>query len=50
METEFLDEIQTKGLRVFLLAVHSHLYCGFYSTLPLEQKWFEKLVCNLNNV
>jgi hypothetical protein len=23
---EFLDEIQTKVLRVFLLAIHSHLY------------------------
>ncbi len=23
---EFLDEIQTKALRVFLLAIHSHLY------------------------
>jgi hypothetical protein len=27
-EAEFLDEIQTKVLRVFLLAIHSHLY-GF---------------------
>jgi hypothetical protein len=26
-EAEFLDEIQTKVLRVFLLAIHSHLYC-----------------------
>jgi hypothetical protein len=25
-EAEFLDEIQTKILRVFLLAIHSHLY------------------------
>jgi hypothetical protein len=25
-EAEFLDEIQTKVLRVFLLAIHSHLY------------------------
>jgi hypothetical protein len=25
-EAEFLTEIQTKGLRVFLLAIHSHLY------------------------
>jgi hypothetical protein len=25
-EAKFLDEIQTKGIRVFLLAVHSHLY------------------------
>ncbi len=26
-EAEFLDEIQTKVLRVFLLAIHSHLNC-----------------------
>jgi len=26
IEAEFLDEIQTKVLRVFLLAIHSHLY------------------------
>jgi hypothetical protein len=25
-ETEFLDEIKTKVLRVFLLAIHRHLY------------------------
>jgi hypothetical protein len=25
-EAEFLDEIQTKVFRVFLLAIHSHLY------------------------
>ncbi len=25
-EAEFLDEIKTKALRVFLLAIHSHLY------------------------
>jgi hypothetical protein len=25
-EAVFLDEIQTKALRVFLLAIHSHLY------------------------
>jgi hypothetical protein len=25
-EAEFLDEIQTKVLRVFLIAIHSHLY------------------------
>ncbi len=25
-KAEFLDEIQTKVLRVFLLAIHSHLY------------------------
>jgi hypothetical protein len=26
VEAEFLDEIQTKVLRVFILAIHSHLY------------------------
>jgi hypothetical protein len=26
VEAEFLDEIQTKVFRVFLLAIHSHLY------------------------
>ncbi len=26
IEAEFLDEIQTKVLRVYLLAIHSHLY------------------------
>jgi hypothetical protein len=25
-EAEFLDKIQTKVLRIFLLAIHSHLY------------------------
>ncbi len=25
-EAEFLDEIQTKVFRVFLIAIHSHLY------------------------
>ncbi len=25
-EAEFLDEIQTKVIRVFLLAIHSHMY------------------------
>jgi hypothetical protein len=25
-QAEFLDEIQTKVLRVFLLVIHSHLY------------------------
>jgi hypothetical protein len=27
VEAEFLDKIQTKVLRVFLLATYSHLYC-----------------------
>ncbi len=26
-EAEFLDIIQTKIVRLFLLAIHSHLYC-----------------------
>jgi hypothetical protein len=26
LEAEFLDKIQTKVLRVYLLAIHSHLY------------------------
>ncbi len=30
-EAEFLDEIQTKGLRDFLLVIHSHLYSTNYS-------------------
>jgi hypothetical protein len=32
-EAKFLDAIWTKVLKVFLLAIHSHLY--------FEQKWFE---------
>ncbi len=28
-EAEFLDVIGTKVLRVFLLAIHGHLYCEF---------------------
>ncbi len=36
-ETEFLDVIGTKLLRVFLLAIYSHLYYGFYPPPPLEQ-------------
>ncbi len=31
-ETEFLDVIGTKVLRLHLLAIHSHLYYGFYPT------------------
>jgi hypothetical protein len=33
-EAEFLDEIQTKVLRVFLLAIHSLSTNGFYSPSP----------------
>jgi hypothetical protein len=32
-EAEFLDEIQAKVLRGFLLVIHSHLY-GFALTFP----------------
>ncbi len=39
-EAEFLDVFGTKILRVFLLAIHSHLYYGFYHPPPLEQNWF----------
>jgi hypothetical protein len=35
-EAEFLDVIGTKVLRVFLLAIHSHLFTIFFA--PLEQK------------
>jgi len=52
-EAKFLDEIQTKVLRVFLLAIHSHLYrfvlrflflqthatsSGFYSSVTVHCK------------
>jgi hypothetical protein len=39
-EAEFLDEIPTKVLRVFLLAIHSLSTNGFYSPTPLEQRLF----------
>jgi hypothetical protein len=35
-EAEFLDEIQTKVLRVVLLAVHSHLYSFVLKLLFLQ--------------
>ncbi len=40
-EAEFLYVIGTKVLRVFLLAIHSHLTKGFYSPPPLEKNWFK---------
>jgi hypothetical protein len=40
-EAEFLDVIGAKVFRVFLLAIHSHPYYGFYPPPPLEQKWLE---------
>ncbi len=33
-EAEFLDVIGSKVLRVFLLAIHSHLYLGILLTPP----------------
>ncbi len=39
-EAEFLYIIRTKVLRIFLLAIHSHLYLLIYLP-PIEQKWFE---------
>jgi hypothetical protein len=42
-EVKFLDVIGTKVLRVFLLAIDSHLYQRVYPTPPPlpQQKWFE---------
>jgi hypothetical protein len=41
-EAEFLDVVGIKVLRVFLLAIHSHLYSQIsLPPPPLEQKWFE---------
>jgi hypothetical protein len=48
-ETEFVDVIGTKVLRVFLLAIHGHLSYRFYSPPPLRKSGL-KLVCNVNNV
>jgi hypothetical protein len=39
-EAEFLDVIGKKVLRVFLLAIHSHLYYLYFPPSPLEQNWF----------
>ncbi len=50
LDAEFLDVIGTKVLRVFLLAIHSHLFTnGFYSPSSLSKSGF-KLVCNVNIV
>ncbi len=47
-EAEFLDVIGIKILRVFLLAIHSHLYALTDFTPPPppspEQKWFETVM------
>jgi hypothetical protein len=52
-ETEILDEIKTKVIRVFILAIHSHLYSfalrflflqthatsyNFYSSVTVQEK------------
>jgi hypothetical protein len=37
-EADFWDEIQTTVLRVFLLSIHSHLYC---KALPWEFYFFK---------
>jgi hypothetical protein len=39
-EAEFLDVIGTKVLRVFLLAIHSHLYQRIPPPPP-EEKWVD---------
>ncbi len=49
-EAEFLDVIGTKVLRVFLLAIHIHLYYGFYPPSHALSKNCLKLVCNVNIV
>ncbi len=49
-EAEFLDVIGTKVLRVFFLAIHSRLYSGFYSLLPLSKSGLKLRVCNVNIV
>ena len=48
-EAEFLDIIGTKVLRVFLLAINSHLY-NWFTPLPPLSKSGLKLVCNVNIV
>jgi hypothetical protein len=35
-KAEFLDDIQTKVLRVFLLAIHSHLYSFAFRFIFLQ--------------
>ncbi len=50
LEAEFLDEIGTKVLRVFLLAFYSYLYKVFFTLLPPLRKSGLKLVCNVNIV
>ncbi len=49
-ETEFSDVIGTKVLRVFLLAIHSHLYLQILLPPPPLSKSSLKLVYNANIV
>jgi hypothetical protein len=49
-EAKFLDVVVTKVLKDFLLAIHSHLYYGFYTPPPPRSKNGLKLVCNANIV
>ncbi len=44
-----MDIIGTKVLKVFLLAIHSHLYKRFYSPSFMSKSGL-KLVCNVNIV
>jgi hypothetical protein len=45
-EAEFLEEIQTKVLRIFLLVIHSHLYNFAMRFIFLQTQakslWFKK--------
>jgi hypothetical protein len=50
LDAEFLDVFGTKVLRVFLLAIHSHLFTnGYYSPSSLSKSGL-KLICNVNIV
>ncbi len=51
-EAEFLDEIQTKVLRVFLFAIHSHLYSFalrflFLQTYETYDSFYSSVTVNL---
>jgi hypothetical protein len=48
-EAEFLDVIGSKVLRVFPLAIHSHLYFRILLPPPLSKSGL-KLDCNVNIV
>jgi hypothetical protein len=49
-EAEFLDDIQTKIFRVFLLAIHNHLYSFdlrflFVQTLATSYSFYGSVLC-----